>query len=872
MKNTFLSLLIFLLGVGMMIFSSGLENLQAKENINFLSEIKTYQLPSGLKVLFYPFSRERVVTVKICVKVGSNYEWEEVAGITHLIEHMIFKGTENLKPEDISGAVEAAGGYINAYTSYDYTCYYVSGPTEVFDTALKVLSEAVFHPLFDPLELEREKEVVVEEMKMRLDNPFILLYEELMKNSYTVYPYRRLIIGYEQSVRSLTRDDLFYFVNHFYTSKNMVLIIVGNLTEAEVLKGCERYFQNLPERKLKQVSFPEEPYRSTPKLVWVERPLKEGYFAFSLPGPSIKDEDAPLADLLTGILGGGQSSRLYQRLKRELNLVKSISADAFTPAGPGLIEIIGLAEPQNFKAILRETLMELLRLKKFGVSKEELERVKNKIFSDLVYTQETADGLARTIASFELTRGSFEDLNWYLKKIKETTPDDIMEYAKKTLHLNRLTAVFLSEKSLFSEEELNKILAELNLEEVEKFKLQNGLKVILYPQRDLPTIGFALIFPGGTRFETKETNGLFQALSLLWTRGTKKRSAEEIVKILEDLGAKVVGFTGRNTFGLKVLTLTENLDKTLEIFSEILLEPTFSQEECDKARPELFSLLYRQEDQPFALAIKELLELIFPDHSYGRNQAGSQDFYQKFSSQDLLGAYQRYVNPKVGTLVVVGNFNTQEMKLKLKKYLENWIGAPYEVDEEKAPNLPQAFKKIKNKKTFQTQILLAFPLPGLLSEERVGIEVLNSALSGMESRLFRILRDERSLAYAVSSFLVLYPKASLLIFYLSCSPEKKEEAIRGFYEILETLQKEGLTEVELARAKKRLLGRYRLSRQSNLAKAEDMAINQVLGLGWNYSERLESLVKQVTPEKIKGLIKDYLRPDRAYLYILGPDK
>jgi zinc protease len=841
-------------------------------SLDLTQKVKVHTLSSGLKVLFFPYQRERVVTVKLCVKVGSNYEWDEVAGITHLIEHMIFKGTEHKKPEDISGAVEAKGGYINAFTSYDYTCYYVSGPTEVFETALDVLSEAVFHPIFDPNELSKEKEVVVEEMKMRLDNPYVVLYEELMKKSYTKYPYRRPIIGFENTVRSLTRDDLFYFVNHFYTPENMVLVIVGNLPYDEVLKLSEKYFSNLPKRTLKQVVFPTEPYVEKPTLSWVERKVKEGYFALSFPAPSLKENDAPLADLLAEVLGGGETSRLYLRLKRELNLVKSISASALTPSGPGLFKITGTADPQNFHPILRETLKEVLKIKHFGLSEEELRRAKTQVLSSFIYGQESTDGLSRTLATFELIRGTYKDIDWYVKQIERATPEDLQRLAEKIFNPSKLTVVFLSEKALFGEEELRKIVEkEVLLEEAQVFRLKNNLKVILKPQKETPTVGLALVFPGGVRFENKGNNGLFQALTLIWTRGTKKRSAEEISQTLENLGSSIVGYTGRNTFGLKALSLSKNLDQTLELFSEILFDPSFSEEECEKAKPELMSMLHRQEDQPLSLALKEFLEFIFPDHPYGLNQAGSQAFYQSFTCEDLRKAYQDFVNLDQATLVVVGDFDPVDLKLKLKKYFEKGALRKEEKREEPEPLLPKPGKRFTPKESFQTQVLLGFVLPGLLSPERPTIEVLNSIFSGMESRLFRTLRDERSLAYAVTSFLVMYPKASIFTFYIACSPEKTDQAVAGFFEILEKISSDGLTQEEIERGKNRLLGRYRLSLQSNIAKAEDMALNEVLGLGWDYQKKYEEEIKKVDAERLKDIIKKYLKKDRAYLLILGPN-
>jgi zinc protease len=840
-----------------------------------VSKVKEKKLQNGLTVLFYPYKREDVVTVKLCVKVGSAYEKESEAGITHLIEHMIFKGTETKKPEDIVGVIEALGGYMNAFTSYDYTCYYVAGPSTVAEKALDILSDVVFHPYFDPLELEREKEVVIEEMKMRLDNPFVVLFENLMKASYKKYPYRRPIIGYENTVKSFKREDLLNFLNHFYTPENMILIVVGNLEENKLFSLINKYFSFLPKRKLKKVIFPKEPYTEEPSLIWIERPVKEGYFAFTLPGASFRDEDAPYLDLLSEILGGGESSRLYKRLKRDLNLVKTISTSSYTPYGPGLFEIYGTADPQNFKEIIKETLLELEKIKLSGVSSEELNKAKTQILSDFVFSSETSEGLSSTLGSFQLVRGSYKDILWYQKKIETATIEDLIRVSKKYFNPQKLVVSFLSEKKLFDNTELKKIISTFghNIQLPEILTLNNNLKVILYPQNDIPSVGVTLAFPGGLRFETKETNGVFQALSLLWTRGTKNYTAEELAEKLESIGTTIKGFTGRNTFGLKMLSLSSKLDESLEYFKEILLYPSFEEKECEKAKPELYSLLLKQQDQPISLAVNEFLKVLFPDHPYGLNSAGSLEFYQKFTCEDLKTIYKKFVRPERGVLVITGNFELTSVKEKIKNLFNDWKSETREtILEEPEPIFPKNLFTRIEKETFQTQILLGFQTPGLNAKEKVALEILNSALSGQNGRLFRILRDEKSLAYSVTSFLVFYPKKSAFVLYIGCSPEKEKSAITGFWEILEEIKTHGLLPEEIERAKNRLIGSLKLELQSNLSISEEMAINEVLGLGWNYSLLYENLVKSVTDEDIKNLIETFFKRENAVLFILGKNE
>ncbi|MFN3504720.1 MAG: M16 family metallopeptidase [Caldimicrobium sp.] len=842
------------------------------ENL-IIDRVQEKILPSKLKVLLVPKEGEKIVAVYLCVKVGSKYEWEEVAGITHLIEHMIFKGGEGQATGEVAGKIEEQGGYINAFTSYDLTCYYVVGPENILETALEVLSQAVFRPYFDPQELEKEKEVVVEEMKMRLDNPMIVLFEELMKASYHRYPYKRPIIGYEASVRSLKREDLFYFVNHFYLPENMILVISGDLNFAKVDPLLEKYFFSLPQRQLKKVSFPKEPYTSKATLKWIERAVRESYFAFSFPASSINSDDAPLLDLLAELLGGGESSLFSLKLKREKELVKSISTSAFTPDGPGLFEIYGKADPKNFKTLLEETLRLIREVKESGPTLEDLERAKNRVLSTFIYSQETAEGLARQMATFQLLRNSYKDILWYKEKIEKATPKDIQEVAKKWLREDKLVVVFLSDKALFGEEVLKELLKERSPKKsAEILELENGLKVILYPRKEVPTVGITLAFPGGVRVEEEGTNGLFQALTLLWTRGTKNYKAEELSQKIEGLGASIQGFTGRNTFGLKALTLSPHLFTILDLFIEILLNPTFKDEEIEKARPELLSLLYQQEDQPFSLALKEFLKAFYPNHPYGLNLAGSKNFYLTFNSELLKGAYNKFVDPKRGKLVIVGDFDSEEVKKYLKAHLSQWKGSKMPINDEPEPTPAQISSKVVPKDSFQTQILLGFRAPGLLSEKRTLLEVLNSALSGQDGPLFKILRDERSLAYAVTSFLLFYPKSSALIFYLACAPEKKAEAISGFFEVIEKLKKDKFSERDLERAKNRLLGKYRMSLQSNLAKAEDMAVNEVLGLGWDFSAKYQDQIQNISTNDLIQTLEEFIHEKNSFLLILGKEK
>ncbi len=873
----------FTLGILLMILGGFKVGMSAESG---KSQIHRKILSNGLVAILEENHRAPVVAVQVWVKVGSIYESEKIAGITHLIEHMIFKGTERRGPGEIAETIEAHGGYINAFTSYDYTCYYIVGPREILEVALDILSDAVFHATFEARELEREKEVVLEEMRMREDRPLIVLSEKVLEVAYRKYPYRRPIIGYEKTVRKLTRKDLLDYVRRYYVPSNMAVVVVGDVEARRALGLIEKYFGKVPPRKAPATRFPEEPYVSRPRAVTVHKPVEENYFEIVLPAPSLVEPEAPVMDVLAALLGEGHSSRLYLKLRRRLGLVHSVEAAAFTPAGPGLFEVYGTAPPENLRAAIKETLVEIFRLKYEAVPEDELQRAKIKVLSDFVYSRETMEGEARKLGTFEMVAGDPHKARRYMEAVRRVKPEDLLEAAQKYFLPQKVVAGILTAEGELSDEELARLVEEAELEaqgvavgELGPVvppiyrKLSNGLRIIIQPLRDVPSVGLALVFPGGLRFETPDTNGLFRALVTVWPRATRKHSAEELAALVEALGGKIRGFSGRNTFGLEATFLAEGFAEGLELFLEVLREPAFSESEVDKARPELISALLRQEDQPVQVALKEFYRVMFSPHPYGLNLLGARDFFEKLSGEVLKRAYARYVRPDKGVLAIVGDVEPEKVLERLEKALSGWVAPPEPLPEDRSPPaLTGPRITTVSKRAEQTHILLGFRAVGLRDEDRYALEVLNAVLAGQGGRLFRALRDEKALAYAVTSFLTLGVNTGSMALYIGCAPDKKDEALFGLWNEIARVRERGVTEEELARAKNWLIGNYETDLQTNLSQAMDRALNEALGLGFNYFYRYLEGIKGVSQEEVQAAARKYL-DDQAYvLVILEPEE
>ena len=326
-----------------------------------------FKLENGLKVILEENRNAPVVALQIWVKVGSADERDEEAGMCHFIEHMIFKGTEKRKVREMAREIESLGGSINAYTSYDQTVFHITLASRYANTALEILADAIQHSTFDPLELEREREVILEEIRMGEDDPSSRLFKQTMATLYQRHPYRRPIIGYEKTVRAITRDPMVSFFKKWYTADRLVFIGTGDFDLSEMEKELKEAFkgfkasdQDLPKRT-------EETKQGGVRSIVSQGNFKETYLQIGFPITSAIHEDTPALDVLSLILGGGETSRLVQKVKLEKGLVNSISVSSFTPKDPGVF-IIGATLPaENVEKASEEILNEVIRLLEEGL-------------------------------------------------------------------------------------------------------------------------------------------------------------------------------------------------------------------------------------------------------------------------------------------------------------------------------------------------------------------------------------------------------------------------------------------------------------------------------------------------------------------------
>ncbi|MDO9124882.1 MAG: pitrilysin family protein, partial [Deltaproteobacteria bacterium] len=361
---------IFLIAITLSVLLLVVHHAQSKERFH------QFTMENGLKVILEENRTSPVVALQVWVKTGSADERDDEAGMCHFIEYMIFKGTEKRKVGEMAKEIESLGGSINAYTSYDQTVYHITIASRYADIALDILADAVQHSVFDPAELEKEREVILEEIRMGEDDPSRKLFRQTTATAFQRHPYGRPVIGYEKTIRAITRDQMLAFFKRWYTPDRIFFVVAGDFDLQEMEKKARALFKEFkrPSERLPERLKEPEQKEIRSKLTFGN--FKETYLQMVVPISSVTHEDTPGLDVLEQILGGGETSRLVQKVKLEKGLVHSISASAYTPKDPGLFIIGATLQAENLERAVEEILKEVNRLIQEGVTAEELYRVR----------------------------------------------------------------------------------------------------------------------------------------------------------------------------------------------------------------------------------------------------------------------------------------------------------------------------------------------------------------------------------------------------------------------------------------------------------------------------------------------------------------
>lgn len=827
-------------------------------------------LDNGLTVLLSPMPSQPTVSIYALFKVGSALEDRYLgAGISHFIEHMLFKGTVKRGVGQISHEIQSLGGTINASTSFDYTIFTVTVPKEKFEAGLDILADMVVNPKFDPQEVEKERTVITKEIRLLRDQPQRVLSEAVFATVFQRHPYRIPIIGYEDIFLTLTRDDLVDFYSRYYIPNNMILSVAGDIQPQAVLPSIEQAFKDFRRGRALLRNLPNEPDPITQRKRTIEYPTPLFRLSMSYPGVTITDKDMFALDVLALILGKGRSSRLYQDLVADKQWVQSVEVSDYTPIDKGVFEIECVLSEDNIDRVIQSVRQQIATIKQRNVSIDELAKARRQVLRQYVLEHQTSSDVAYQTALDEAFTGDAEFALTYMELIKEVTPEDIRRVAQQYLVDKHLSVVVLRPEG--KEEDSRSQLAEAAVEQpFETFHLKNGLTLVLKPDRTIPWISMVAALQGGVAQEDPGLNGIAELTSRTWNKGTRSRSAEEIANETENRGVSLGGFSTHNTFGLSMQCLPQEIDTGLRLFMDVLQQPTFPAEEIYKAKKQMLADIQARQDSIFDYTFTNMREKLFPGHPYGRTTLGKTETVEKLTRDQAVAFYQDMLTADNLVVTVIGDF-PPEFKQKLEKLFRRIRSRQVSLRQADLVPLKDAVTETIRMDKEQAMVLLSFQAVGYAHADRYGLEVLTALLgSSFQGRIFKEIRDEFGQAYTLGGALRPSWNEGLVFFYVITTPEYVFQVRDMLIEIIDSAALEPFDEKDIQTMKSYLIGRQQRGLQTNSALAFRATLDTLQGLGPEYYRGYAEGIQSVTQAQIEDLSRKYLDLSRAVLVVTNP--
>jgi predicted Zn-dependent peptidase len=398
-----------------------------------MTETITRKLDTGLTVILRQVPN-KVVTLDAWVGAGSACEDDTINGVSHFLEHMLFKGTEKYGPGELDKAITGVGGVWNAGTSKDYTHYYVTVAAPFLDIALDAISDMLQRPTLDAAEFDREKQVILEEYRRKQDDPSGVLYDTLYETAFERSPYRRTVLGTSESISGLTRDTLADYYRCHYTPENMTFMVIGDMAVPETLSKVESAFAGFVGNGSPPIPVDTVTRPALDQRVVHAMDINETYLAISLPAPGIDaPDDCITLDVAATILGDGRSSRLYRVIQEEKQLVHAISAGIPTHRHPAFFDVVMILDREKADGAVEAAVQLVRDLAETPPTPAELARAQRIITNQMYFRMERNSGQTEMIGYFYNLTGSHEYLDSYLERVRATTPDDITAAVRKYL-------------------------------------------------------------------------------------------------------------------------------------------------------------------------------------------------------------------------------------------------------------------------------------------------------------------------------------------------------------------------------------------------------------------------------------------------------
>ena len=820
--------------------------------------IRRVPMENGLTLLLKPDASAPLVAIQYWVGAGAIHEGKNLGGgLSHYLEHMVFKGTPTRAVGEISTAIADAGGEINAYTSVDRTVFHVVMPSDKAMLGLDVLTDAVFHPSFPEEEWEREREVVFRELAMGEDDPDRVASRLLFESVFRVHPYRVPVIGWKDILRKMGRAELVEYHRQHYSPDNMILSIAGDFDPDAMEAAVKAAMEKIPRTPREPVYIPVEPEQTRETVLRKTGRYEVARLAWAFHTVALSHPDTAALDVLASVTGNGRSSPLVKRWVEEKNLFTDAGAWSYTPQYPGFFALYADCKPEDEAAGIEALRSEVERWKSEPFDEAQLERARRGVLVESIRQLASVEGLASSMASGEFYAGDPRRIETYLEQVARVTPEDLTRVARTYLRTENGAWSILApegdESAAAAEREATAA------PEVQLRTLSNGLRVLLMENAHLPVAAYAAVIGGGQLAEPEGQAGISMLAADLLTRGTSRHDAAALAEWLEPEGISLSGYAGRNTYGLTAKGLSDRTGVLREAFAECLLDSRFPEDEFAKQRDRQLVALRQENESPMAQASQRMRDAVFAGHPYRPSPKGTEESLAAMTAADTAAYHARLLVPANTVLAVFGDIRAEEELAWLEETfgsmpagepLPPWPPLPAPAEEERRIEVELPFS--------QTVLIRAWPGLAVLDPRDDDVSVLLDALSGLSSDLFKEVRDKRGLAYYTGARQFTGPVGGLLLAYAGTTEEGLPEVERQITLQIERLAGEGPRQDELDRAVAQMKVDAARSMQDLPGLARACAVDELLGLGYRHPLDVDGRLDRLSVDSVRKAAQELL--------------
>ncbi len=865
-------------------------------------------LDNGLTVFLREKHDAPVASFWVWYRVGSRNELPGLTGISHWVEHMQFKGTPSLAKGAIFGDVSRVGGTLNAMTSTDWTAYYETLPVSELDLSLRIESDRMVNSLFDPEETESERTVILSERQGAENRPTYLLNEEVIGTAFQAHPYRHMVIGYEQDLKQITRDELYGHYQRFYTPNNAFISAVGDFDADELLARIETSFGDIPANDTPLPTVAQDPPQRGERRVLLKRPSPAAYMVMAYRMPSATHADIPallVADaLLSGAkpmgMGGGsamgRSSRLYKALVTT-GLARSAGSGTNLHIDPHLWTFSATAlpgvEPERIEAAIDA---EVERLKTGLASEDEFIKARKQIRAQYVYSRETVTAEAFWQGQMEIIdhAGRVDTL---ADELAAVTPEDVQRVVRTWLVPEGRTVGWQvpDESTVQAGANVPPLILPDGFRSMEpqlvwgidgaanahgfvRRELPNGIVVLAQPRPDAETVEATISIAAGQSATGEQTPGLPGIMARMLNRGTANRTFDEFNETVDSLGAVIAVDADRDDVDVSFHALTEDLDAVFDLAADIILNPVFPAEELEKVRQQALTGLREQESDTSSMASRAVREQLYPvGHPYRIPASGDIPTVEQMHHDELVAYHARSFGPAVTTIALVGGVrDLDEVVDQVTRVFGDWttrvpdaLAVP--MVQPPVSTLRKAYD-VRGKS--QADLAMAYPsLPRSIEPPYFAMSMANLILGqlGLMGRLGANVRDKQGLAYYAYSSFGGGKGNSTWSARAGVDPGNVQRAIDGILEEVDRIRTELVTEDELANGKSYLVGSLPLGLESLGGVVNLLMAIEHYDLGLDYLERYPGYIDAITREGVLEAAQEWLDPTRLVIGVAGPE-